>query len=446
MDETFTASTETAAPAVSSVVDAPATSASGTGAGEQQAATPVVQDANAPNAADDQIDVGWSLEDGEAQQQALPDDDADIEQMLQDPNLDPARTPALVENLRNLRKEYRDLNTQLRRQSEAVQAFEAYGGPEGALGLLQQFDQLAYNPQESALPFLEHLALNARPAYDAIAETLVREFPDYVIEQLQASGKLPSQFSQVSASEIDPAVFESVPQHLQDIYKKQPAEARAELDLMTDAARNHFLEREAKLDRLDATQRQQAEQQWHSQVEQAKQAGRTAVESLSGQFEQAHYQQLAKWQPFGPESQAENKSIYDDVVNGALNELLSDQKFAQMYQDAAKMLRDAPLRRLHNEGLAAGQDEIKARQMAMQFNARLGQVIKARVERLDSVFRDARAFREQQRQAAPQRTEISGQSAQIANGKGVAALDSRGQISAQYLDDLARRHNLGARQ
>ncbi len=443
-DTNFTASTESAAPTDSGVVDTSTTSASGSSAGEQVAAPQTFVSANAPEPSEHQIEAGWSFDGETATENAFPDDDSDIEQMMGDPALDPARTPGLVESLRNLRAQYRDLHKQHAAMSQRAGDFALYGGVDGALELLKGYDQLALNPQEGAFSFLSNLASNAYPAYTAIADTLLEHQPEYFLEKLQASGHLPAQTYQ-NASDIDADILASVPAHLQDTYKRQPAEARTELDLMSETARNHFLEREAKLDQLDAIQRQQAEQAWQGQVQQARAAGQQSIESLGRQYEQAHYQQLAKWSPFGAENDADNQALYGDIVNGALNDLLNDPKFAQMYVDANKMLSEAPYRRLMNEGLAAGQDEIKARQLATQFNARLGQVLKARVEKLDSVFRDARAYRAQQQQSAPQRTEIKGTSAQpTSSGIGVNALKSNGQVDPAYLDRLARTYGLGS--
>ena len=442
MNDFSTASMESAAPADSGVsIDTPA-AASSTGAPESVSPTQPV-DAMASTPADDSIDVGWTFEDEtDGNTGELPEDDADLESLTQDPALDPERTPALVENLRNLRRDFRKVNGEYKALSQQAEAFAPYGGVDGALGLLKTFDDLAYRPAEAALPFLQHLSENAFPAYSAIAETLVEQQADWIIDRLQQTGKLPAQLSQPTTA-IDPDTLASIPQHLQETYKRQPDEARAELDLMSETARNHFLEREAKLDQLDAQQRQQAEQQWQQQVETARYSGMQAVEQLSQQFEQAHYQQLAKWSPFGTEDQASNQALYSSIVEGAFAQLLSDPKFAQLHADSVNLLRNAPLRTLYGEGMAAQQDAIKARQNAAQFNARLGQVIKAQVQKLDAVFRDARAYREIQRQAAPQRTEIPGQSTQINSNIRSKALNANGKISNEYLENLARQISLG---
>jgi hypothetical protein len=439
-DTNFAASTESASPADSGVVDASATSASGVGEGQVASLNLTPESANAQGTAELQIDAGWSLDD-ETVTPSLPEDDADIEQMLGDPALDPARTPALVESLRNLRKEYRELHKQFSATSQQAEAFALYGGPDGALQLLQGFDNLTRNPQEGSFTFLSNLAQNAYPAYEAIANTLLEHQSEYFLEKLQERGLIPSQTS-FSASPVDPDILATVPAQLQDVYKQQPAEARAELDLMSETARNHFLEREAKLNQLDATQRQQAEQQWQGQLQQARTAGQQAVESLSQQYEQAHRQQLAKWTPFGAES-PQNQTLHDIILDGALNKVLADQKFAQMYVDTAKMLQDAPMRRLMSEGMAAGQDEIKARALAAQLNSRVGHEIKNLVGMFDGVFRDARAYKEQQQQAAPQRTEIKGTSMQAAQGKGVPPIKN-GQIDPRYLERLAQSYGLGS--
>jgi hypothetical protein len=62
------------------------------------------------------------------------------------------------------------------------------------------------------------------------------------------------------------------------------------------------------------------------------------------------------------------------VMEGAMANVLRDQKFAQMYTDAEQLLKNAPLRALQGERIAASQDERRGRALAMQFNARLRQV------------------------------------------------------------------------
>ena len=438
MDEAnFTASTESAAPADSGV-SATTTSASSAGAGEQVASSPVQaeQTAQPTQTADDSIDIGWRYGDEETQEAALPEDDSDIEQLMGDPALDPARTPGLVEALRNARQQLREYAKQAKQQTAAPPAGSFT--PQQLETVTRLFNP---SPENGGIPSaLDDLYNHARPIYAQMADNVIEADPDYALSKLQALGKIPAEIPQSSAA-VDAEVLATIPQELQAIYQRQPAEARAELDLMTDNARNFFLNQQAQLEQLSNTQRQQAEAQWKQQVETARTSGQQAIQSLSEQFEKAHYAQLDKWSPFGPEDKSGNQQLYSSVVEGAFSELMQDQKFAQMYKDTHEMLSKAPERRLYNEGYAADADERTARANAAQFNVKLGQLIKARVEKLDSVFRDARAFREQQRQNAPNRTEFAGMSAQVNSGKGPAALDSKGKISEAYKQDLASRLN-----
>ena len=158
MDDFTAASMESAAPADSGVsIDTPA-AASSTGTPESVSPTQPV-DAMASTPADDSIDVGWTFEDEtDGNTGELPEDDADLESLTQDPALDPERTPALVENLRNLRRDFRKVNGEYKALSQQAEAFAPYGGVDGALGLLKTFDDLAYRPAEAALPFLQHLS------------------------------------------------------------------------------------------------------------------------------------------------------------------------------------------------------------------------------------------------------------------------------------------------
>lgn len=449
MDETFSASTETSAPDVSSAPSVDTASASSTGAGEQTAVTQVPQaDATAPAATDDQIDVGWSLDDeAEVEPNTVPEDDSDLEALQQDPALDPARTPGLVSAIKQARTENRNLSRELAQLKQQSTVFDEYGGFEGVKEGLNLVNQLFQATPENGgtVPVLSTLYQQAFPVYEQLVGDVARSNPEYVIAQLQQLGHLPAEFSQQPGASLDSETLSTIPEHLRDVAKSLPANVMEDLLLQPEEVRDWTLERERKLQEMDANQRQASEQQWNQQVAAAQQQGYEAVANLSKQYEDAHYAQLAKWNPFGPESSESNTRLYKSMVEGAMADLLGDQKFAQMYQDAQKLLSAAPMRKLRNEGAFASQDEMKARGMAAQFNTRLGQMIRERVKEMDSVFKDARAFREQQRQNAPNRTEISGMSTQISGNGKVNALNSKGKITDQYIQSLVDRLPSSAR-
>ncbi len=442
-DSTFTASTESAAPAGSGVdTTATTTSASGAGAGEQAAAVPAIPDATAQETTGDQIDAGWQFGEEEAADAANPDDDSDIEGMLQEPGVDPEKVPSVVTALRTAREEVRNLRRELAQANAAQSATDL--SPQQLEVVNKLFTATPDNG--GVADVMNTLHQNAGPLYAQIVDDVIGADPDYALRKLQEMGAIPAQTQPLGPTVLDPEVIESLPANLQAVAKAMTPEDAAEFnELLTPEAQAGFLNRLDKLNRLDSAQRQQAQQHWQQQVQGAQQQGQQALQSLGEQYEKAHYAQLAKWSPFGPEDAAGNTQIYDAVVQGAFKELLGDAKFAQMREDAVNLISNAPMRRLRNEGMYADGDERQARQLAGQFNAKLGQLIKTRVEKLNSVFRDARAFREHQRQNAPNRTEIPGQSAQIGNGNGVKALDNKGRISDQYIDDLTSRLNLSGR-
>lgn len=437
MEDTFSASTDVSAPDTSGA-SADTTSASGsTGAGEQVSQTPVSNEQSAPATptADDSIDIGWKYGDDE-DKPAIPDDDSDIEQMQGDAALDPARTPGLVTALRNARQEVRATKAelaQLRQQGNSAQSDFTPQQNETFNRLLRP------SAENGGIPAaLDDLFTNARPVYQQMASNVIESDPDYALFKLQEMGKIPANL-QGPAATLDADALSQIPESLRGIAQKLATEQPAVLaDLMLQDApvRDFHLNREMKLADLDSRTQQAERQQWAQQQSTAKAQGEQAFTEMSEQYEQAHYAQLAKWSPFGPEDAPGNQQLYQSVMEGAFSELLNDSKFAKMYKDVNDAIKKAPGRRLENEGYAADQDERAARLQAAQMNARLGQMIKARVEKLDSVFRDARAYREQQRQNAPQRTEFAG-SAQVANGNRPSALDKDGRVSADYKRRLA---------
>lgn len=446
MEDNFSASTESAAPADSGVdTTSQTTSASGTGEGQQVAqSTPAIPDANTQESTDDQIDAGWQYGEEEKAEAALPDDDSDIESMIQEPGVDPDKVPGVVTALRSAREQVRDLTRQLAQAKSAQPATDF--SPQQIEVANKLFNATPENG--GIVDVMNTLHQTASPLYAQIVDDVIGADPGYALRKLQEMGAIPDVQAQpqYGPTDIDPETMASLPPNLQAVAKAMTGEDAAEFnELLTPEAQAGFLNRLDRLNRMEGAQRQQAEAQWTQKVESAREQGQQSLQSLGEQYEKAHYSQLAKWSPFGPEDAAGNSQIYDSVVQGAFKELLSDTKFAQMRDDAVKMLSNAPIRRLQNEGMYADQDERQARQMAAQFNAKLGHLIKARVDKLDSVFRDARAYRETQRQNAPNRTEIPGQSTQISNGNGVKPLDNKGRISDQYIQDLTQRLNLSNR-
>lgn len=352
--------------------------------------------------------------------------------------MDPARTPGVVEALRNARAAARDHAAQVAQMRQQLAELDQYGGVEGLTQMAAlNVGALMSDPAQGALPFLQSLWQNSQPAYAEVLSQLVQAEPAFLVAALQQAGHLPEQ-PQARAGSIDQEILGTVPDALKEQYRNTPQEMRDELDLMSEAARNHFLEREAQLQRLDATQREQAQRTWDGQLSQAKQEGAQAFQGLSDQYEQAHFAQFNKWQPFGPENQPKNERLYRTIMEGAFAELLNDSNFNSLYWDSHALINNAPTRKLLNEGYAAGQDERTARGKAAQFNTRLGQVMREMVQDLDTTFRDARAWRESQRQSAPQRTEIPGTgSTTNGNTGGIPAIDPKtGKTSQAWIDQV----------
>lgn len=432
-DFNLDASTESAAPADSGF-EAPATSASSDGVSADQSVESTAP-ATAEGATGESIDAGWSFEETEKDQSLIPETDKDIEEMQSDPLLDPAKTPGLVNALRNARQSYREQAKEYNALQTQIRQFDDYGGVEGATQALGLVRSLISGEEAGTTQFLQALYDQAQPAYAQLVTDAIRYNPDYALEQLQAMGKVPAGIQQ--AASLDADTLSQIPEHLRNTAKALPAHVMEDLMLQSEEVRNYNLERERKLQELDATQRKAAETNHQQQIQTAQAEGQKLVQGVNDQYEKAHFEQLAKWQPYGPEAKSQNERVYSEIVEGAYAEILKDQKFAQMYTDAQRLLAEAPMRRMRGESLAAAQDERKGRQIAAQFNARFGQIIKDRVKERDSVYRDARAWREHQRQFVSNRTEISGNGASPSSG-GLSALGPDGKANPAFLERLAQ--------
>lgn len=372
-------------------------------------------DPNVSAAPESQIDIGWSLED-KPEEPALPEGDEDIEALTQDPALDQAKVPGLVTALRTARDQVKESRRQAAELKQQLTQLEQFGGLEGVKETMSLAGDLFTKPEQGVGSFLTSLYDKAYPSYEKLVKSVIEQNADFALEQLQEAGKLPPT---QSAGQLTAEDWKRIPENLREIAKQVPVNQLIDwLDKGTDESLLYNLEREAKLNQLDSSQRQHAERQWREQSQAAQQQGQEAVDNLSGQYAQAHFTELSKWKPLGPDNEQGNQTIYNMAWQGALSDLLADPKFAQMHKDTGELLKGAPLRRLQNESFAADQDERKARQMAAQLNTRVGQLLRERVKLLDSVFRDARAYRESQRSEIPQRTEISGLSSTAgANGE-----------------------------
>jgi len=429
MAEEFTTS-EGAAPSTDTAAAATAASAD---TGQQAIET----GQTTPASTAEELSAGWTFDEQPEQQSAIPDGDDDLQGMMADPNLDQAKVPGLVEAIKSARAEARQFKAEIKQLREQSAAFEQYGGFEGIQQTLGIVNGLLHSPETGALQFLQAVAQDAQPAYWAMIENLAQHAPDNLIAALQHVGKLPAQQTATSAGQLTAEDWQRIPQELRGIANQVPINQLVEwLDKGTDESLIYNLQREAKLNQLDTTQRQQAEQAYRTARQEAETQGSQAVEQLTDQYEKAHLAQLAKWQPFGPEAGEQNQQLYRSILEGAHATLLADPQWHKVYEDTVNKLQNAPMRKLNNEHFAAGADERDARAAAMRYNARLGQVMRSQIQMLDSVFRDARAYRESQRSQIPQRTEISGMgSAAGANGAPPTLLN--GKTNPAWLEYVA---------
>ena len=395
--------------------------------------------ANADSAAEASIDAGWSWDDDDVAPTSdeHENEDADIDGLTADPALDPDKVPGLVQALRSAR-------TAERERAKALKTYESqleqWGGVDGALESLNLVGSLFSGQPDGSTQFLTQLYDNAQPAYEALVTDAIRFNPDYAISQLQQMGRLPADFDSMSTASttLDDEVLASIPAHLRETAKSLPASVMDDLLLQSPEVRDYHLQREMQLQQLDYAQRQAAEQQYQQQYQQAYMGGQEAMMATVNQYEQAHYAQLAKWQPYGPgeENSAKNQQVYGEVMEGAMAQVLGDAKFAQMYTDAAQLIANAPLRKLQGDRIGGDQDERRGRQLAAQFNARLGQVLRERVRERNEVYKGYRAYLQMSGQQMPNRREITGST--VSSGQQRGALGPDGKASPAFLEELAR--------
>jgi hypothetical protein len=426
-----------------------ATSASGVDTNQgQQTAEPSqqTQTQTAPEAGTEEFSAGWSFDEEGGEQSDLPEGDDDIQGMLDDPALDQKQVPKLVEDLRGARTLARQGRAEIKQLREQIAKLERYGGLETVGQTAGLVNGLIHNPAEGTVPFLQELATKATPAYWQVVDSLVQYESENLIAKLQEAGKLPDVQPQAAATALTPEDWARIPKELHDVAKQIPVnELLNWLDNGNDATLQMMLNTQKELGELKGERRQQAEKEWRQNVQQAEQHAQQEIQKLSDQYQKAHIAQLSKWQPFGPQGEGQNQRLYKMVMEGALAELLSDRQWQSIYQDTLSKLQNAPMRRLKNEHMAADVDERDARGAAARLNTKLGQIMKEMIHHpehgLNSVFKDARQWREYQRQLAPERKEIPGNSSTASNGhnNGAPALDENGNISDGFMSRLTER-------
>jgi len=391
-----------------------------------------VQSASEPSTTEE-FSAGWSY--GEEEPQSTEPTEDEITELTKDPSLDQTKVPGLVEKLRQAWAVGKTQKAELASLREQIAKLEQYGGLEGAGQMAGLASGLIRDPQKGVGQFMSTLAKESLPAYQGIADTLVQYEHEYLVQALRAAGKLPEIQQQTAGQQLTAEDWGRIPKELHDIAKQIPVNELINwLDNGNDQTLQMMLETRKELSELKGAQRQQAETAYRQAYQQAQAQGQESVQNLSNQFEQAHYKELAKWQPFGPQANEQNQQLYRSILEGAHRTLMGEKQWQDLYQDTVNKLANAPMRRLSNDHMAADADERDARGAAARYNARLGQVMKGMIQSLDSVFRDARAYRETQREQIPNRTEISGQSTQTGKNGAPPTLLPNGKTNPAYLD------------
>ena len=321
---------------------------------------------------------------------------------------------------------------------DPLTALQQYGGVEGAVGTLQVVDQLISGTEEGVTSFLQTMYESAQPAYAKLVDQVIAFNPEYAVQQLQAAGYIPADLNPLDApppaiSSIEPEVLESIPEHLRQVALSLPAEVQEDLNMMSDAVRNQTLAEKKELQDMRNAIQQQQQQQQQQRYEEAVRSGAEQREQLLAQLENGHMQVLSKWQPWGPDAQADNQMLYESLLEGTMRTVLADAKYAQMYRDFNQLMSEAPLKALEGNKMAANTMTQQARGLAAQFNVQFSRELQSRVSKFDKVFRGSRGSQSAQT-AAPVRKEVRG--SVISDGKKVSAIGPDGQATDEFLNSL----------
>lgn len=216
-----------------------------------------------------------------------------------------------------------------------------------------------------------------------IAATVIGNNPHYAISQLKAMGFLEDVEQQENHLPSDLAA--AIPTELWETAKAIPPTLLRDWSYTGREALIHALKRHQEMTDQWNEQEQKAEAQLDRAIEQAKAAGESQTQALLGLYLDEHSKQFSKWKPTTDE--AANATLRSMVFSSAINEMLSEPKWASVNAAITTMLTDAPKWRVYGRPELADRYELEARQLARQSNVRLGQYIQAQLKTLQTIFK-----------------------------------------------------------
>lgn len=215
-----------------------------------------------------------------------------------------------------------------------------------------------------------------------------------------------------AATGIDPAELEIIPNEYQDAYKSLTPELRAEVQAMTDAAREQYLaERQELLEsrkfrdeqKAREAQAEQARQQQFQQ--QIHQRGEQLIEDVRNRSLQSAMDTLKQKANFSPEADV-NTALHQEILAYAQQKVESDPMLQTDLQRCDQLYRLSVYHQATGDQWKATQAKTEADKLANKLTIKLNNFITERTGFWSKTFGGVRSTQQQQVQNAIPRVEI----------------------------------------
>lgn len=289
-------------------------------------------------------------------------------------------------------------------------------------------------PQYTAEPFVNTL-LEQSP--NTLAEIIWRSFDQPVSdsetfghwlmkERLGLDPALLSTYQQIrtpqdavpyiaAATGLDPAELDIIDAQYHDAYKSLTPELRAEVQAMTDIAREQYLAERAELLETRkfreeqkarvAQEEQQRQAQWQQQIHQH---AEKTIEEVRNRSIQAQYELLKQKANFSSEPEV-NESVWNEIVTFAQNKVEADPLLQNDLQRCDQLYRLSVYHQASGDQWKATQAKTEADKLANKLTVKLGNFVTERTGFWSKVLGNARSNQQQQVQNAIPRVEIGAQ-------------------------------------
>jgi hypothetical protein len=298
------------------------------------------------------------------------------------------------------------------------------------------------NPKSEHGPknFLISLQRSAPQIFEKLQDVLIDSDRNYAVERLMLNGALPSALY-LGPRELPHEDLMLVPQVYHQTLQSLPPAVYEHVMQMRPSEREFFLKTEADLQHRYAQMSQQQQAHYQSALVEAVNNGRKEAQALSQIYEREHYAWLEKNCRLFDKSA--NTVVHQALIESAFAVVLGQPRFVEIYNVAHELLAKAFVWDMHGDRQRANDALQTARQLAAQFNSRLGQEIRNRTKELEQAI-NARVGKEVEKIVAELAQPKGAATAAGIDMTGAPPTLKNGKTNPEFIEFLASRLPKGA--